>query len=899
MRSKSVRASCLLSLLAVSLCCPHGAAAGERQKLKVTYDFRDPHLAAVGDCSRVSVEGCERTRTAGEPAVPFRSARVLLPPGCQVVGVRARTVGAERQLGVAKPVEFGRVAIPLGSDPARVAAARAADKPSRAVYDSDAPYPRRQVELASVQRMNGYAVAFLRLYPVQYVPKRNRLAFSARLEVELEVVGGASLPRAESKAIPLLRRSARDAARVAALVDNSEALGDYPTPTATGGGVVKGAGTFDYLLVTSSTLLPSFQPLVDRKVAAGLVVKTETMENIRAGYTGRDDAERLRNYIIDAYTNWGIRYVLLGGDTGVVPHRGVYGHVSGSAAKGLGDYYDNNIPSDLYYACLDGPWDFDGDGIWAEPNDGANGGDVDMLAEVYVGRAPVDTPAEAQLFASKIVAYETNAHPNVNKALFLAESLGGGAQGGDGLDPLLPHFAGYTIQWLDDRVSSWSGTAHAIPALNASPHLVAHVGHTNWQYAMRLTNTNLASLTNTGLFLANSIGCDPGAFDYSDSFAEQLEKLNASGAFAVVMNSRYGWYNPDAEWMFSGEFQKSLFDRLLTQGNRNVGVANQLAKEALLSKVEHSEGPDGMVYRWCYFEINLLGDPHTPLQTTASGKALTVRSFDASPGANRLFSGLNVSVNPPPAGTTEFSRFYTTGASVTLTAPSTHTTLTFRRWQLDGVDQPLGALSLPVTMNADHTATAVYQDTTPPTLASATAAQTSVDVEFSEPLDAPSAQTPANYSIDKGITIASATLQPDQKTVRLATSAHTSGQTYTLTVSNVKDLPGNTILPASQIQYQFNMPTDLIVDNSDPGFSIVSGSWTLYSEPANYYGPNLRYKVGGTGSARVRWQATLGLSGRWEVFAWWCENANRGSNVPYIISNVGGPTTVRVNQQLP
>ncbi|MBM4031740.1 MAG: PKD domain-containing protein, partial [Planctomycetes bacterium] len=193
----------------------------------------------------------------------------------------------------------------------------------------------------------------------------------------------------------------------------------------------------------------------------------------------------------------------------------------------------------------------------------------------------------------------------------------------------------------------------------------------------------------------------------------------------------------------------------------------------------------------------------------------------------------------------------------------------------------------------------VGEDTAPPTLVRATATQISVDVEFSEALDPATAQTAANYTIDQGITVSTATLQADKKTVRLATSAHTPGLTYTVTVSNVKDEAGNTILPGSQVQYTFTAVTDLIVDNSDPGFSIVSGSWTLYSEPANYYGPNLRFKVAGSGTARTRWQATLGLSGRWEVFAWWCENANRGSNVPYIIGNVGGPTTVRVNQQLP
>ena len=28
------------------------------------------------------------------------------------------------------------------------------------------------------------------------------------------------------------------------------------------------------------------------------------------------------------------------------------------------------MPADLYYACLDGPYNYDGDGNWGEPHDG-------------------------------------------------------------------------------------------------------------------------------------------------------------------------------------------------------------------------------------------------------------------------------------------------------------------------------------------------------------------------------------------------------------------------------------------------------------------------------------------------------------------------------------------------
>ncbi|HPD13514.1 MAG TPA: C25 family cysteine peptidase, partial [Planctomycetota bacterium] len=694
-------------LASLALCAQAGAAAAPpqgQQAITLAYDFESPQMSAAGDHTRLAMPGCGRTRRVGEPALPFRLARVLLPLGCTVTGVEARLTGPARSLDVARPVEFGRVAVPFGADAARVAAARAADRPRPEVYNSNNPYPQQRAELLSVQRMCGYDIALIRIFPVQYTPKARKLLFSPCIELTVHIApqGG------KAAANTTLRRSKADAARVAALVDNPEALPEQPAePSAPAptGGPQPAEGPYDYLLVTGSSLLSSFQPLLNHRTAQGLRVKAEAIENIVNSYAGVDTAEKLRNYIIYAYTNWGIQYVLLGGDVGVIPARGVYGKVSGAAA--LGDYVDNSIPCDLYYACLDGPWNFDGDALWGEPNDGAGGGDVDLVPEVYLGRAAVDTVALTQQFVAKTIAYETTPHPHPDTALFLAESLGGGAEGGDGLDPLLPHFSNYTVNWLDDRVAYWSAT-QCLQALNNSPHLVAHCGHTNWNYALRLSNSNLSSLTNTGLFLVNSIGCYPGAFDYSDCFAEVLHLLNGVGAFAVVMNSRYGWYNPYAEWMFSGEFQKTFFNNLLTKGYNRIGVAHQRSKTDMLGSVEHVEGPDGMVYRWCYFELTLFGDPYTAVTTATSPQNLTVKSFDATPTVNNYFTGLNVTVNPAPNGVTEFTRSYPRGSNVALTAPPTYGTVPFRRWKLDDVDQPVGQTTLTVAMTANRTAVAVY-----------------------------------------------------------------------------------------------------------------------------------------------------------------------------------------------
>jgi hypothetical protein len=101
-------------------------------------------------------------------------------------------------------------------------------------------------------------------------------------------------------------------------------------------------------------------------------------------------------------------------------------------------------------------------------------------------------------------------------------------------------------------------------------------------------------------------------------------------------------------------------------------------------------------------------------------------------------------------------------------------------------------------------------DTIAPTLqyAAGTRPLDGVKVWFSEPLDLTTAQTAANYQISGGVTVTSATLSappgnPGDNVVILVTSAQTAGQTYTLTVSGVKDQssPGNPVAAGSTVQF--------------------------------------------------------------------------------------------------
>ena len=73
---------------------------------------------------------------------------------------------------------------------------------------------------------------------------------------------------------------------------------------------------------------------------------------------------------------------------------------------------------------------------------------------------------------------------------------------------------------------------------------------------------------------------------------------------------------------------------------------------------------------------------------------------------------------------------------------------------------------------------------------------THVDVEFSEKLRQAEASVSHNFNSDHGLTVVSASLDGNRTTAHLETSEQAPKTTYTLTVTNVKDLAGHTVDPA-------------------------------------------------------------------------------------------------------
>jgi hypothetical protein len=150
----------------------------------------------------------------------------------------------------------------------------------------------------------------------------------------------------------------------------------------------------DYLIITVEDFKSVIEPLANWKTQKGLVAKIILISEINQQYSGRNNAEKIKNCIIDYYTTYDTKWVLLAGDQD---------HVTTQYALCLDGFpFDGNVVScDSYYADLDNDWDLNNDGSWGTSSD-----EFDYEAEVFVGRLPADDELQMELLVQRTIYYE-------------------------------------------------------------------------------------------------------------------------------------------------------------------------------------------------------------------------------------------------------------------------------------------------------------------------------------------------------------------------------------------------------------------------------------------------------------------------------------------------------------
>ena len=531
---------------------------------------------------------------AGKPVLPFIPVKVLLPHGYTVANVVVEPRGV-RTLTGQYTIAHGQAKFPLSKQALAQPAAR-----EEAVYATDAAYPGRSHDIVGVYYKRGAAVLYVNVYPVQYHPRSGRVVTWDDFTVRVST----------TPAQPDTLRYRRDPeVPVETSVENPGAISTYDTAPAPHAvlehtqGICDPTSRYTYVIISSAAMRDAttdytLRDLIAYRRSRGVSATIVTLEDIYANYAG-DDAAKVREFIKDAYNTWETDYVLLAGDVNIIPLKKLY--VDSKAG------YTDYIPTDLYYQCLDG-----------------NGPDGDIVAEVYIGRASAETPAEMANWVYKTISYERELDETGYKTsnLMVGEHLGFGGES-EYAKPSMEEIRcgtskhGYTTQgftnapkWrtqtLYEADGSWSG-ATIKGKFNANTFsMINHLGHCNYTYCMKLYNSDYDSLVNTNFMFSYSQGCMSGGYD-TDCAAEHATTSTRYGFFAVVWNSRYGWGEYNSTDGPSQRFHRPFWHCYFAKDYVTLGAMNCYSHEYNIPKIEQE------CMRWCYYESNLLGDPMTAL----------------------------------------------------------------------------------------------------------------------------------------------------------------------------------------------------------------------------------------------------------------------------------------------
>jgi len=482
------------------------------------------------------------------------------------------------------------------------------------IYSSCDPYPAVPLTAAGGGNISGFGVAAVQFSPFIYEPASGALSVITRIEFEITTeplsyevrVPNRVTRRVAEFGLENLKSMVLNPSDVhvsVPVVEPGFTTASHPEPTVDGPDF---GDTAEWVLVTPEAFVESFSPLRDWKLLKGYTTAIVTTEYIFDNYTGRDNAERIRNFIIDAYQNWSTQWVVLGGDCSFVQERRGYVIIGGCSED------DQHIPCDLYFSDLDGTWNEDGDGLWGEwPDD-----NPDMYPDVYVSRFPVVTTDFVDTVVSKTLTYEKEIPAgHTTEALFLGAYLDSYTSGGaakNRVDDLyLPTQFDPVTKLYEDYGNLSRGAV--IAQMNAGNcAVVNHCAHANYTIIgcgpSNMSGADAFALTNGDqLGWMNSIGCMCGGFDRYQCFAEQMVLAPAGGMVATIFNSRYGWYSPGAPGYGPSDLvDQQFFCSMFNKAKSNFGYALADMKNYFIPSAKGN-----YYYRWCIYENNVLGPTET------------------------------------------------------------------------------------------------------------------------------------------------------------------------------------------------------------------------------------------------------------------------------------------------
>ncbi len=433
----------------------------------------------------VIMNGLESISVVGAPQVPVKFINLIIPPGMDVDNLAIVT----NPQTLSKPYNLIPVQaqIPTSEDwqPGPFI------EPDDAYYTMSV-YPPTAAEVVNYGYFDGNGrIATIAIYPLQYMPKSKQIVLNSSIDLNL------SFKASSQKAVYPTKRSGYLQEKYNALLGNivenpNDIQMYYSQPPATGLLPTEA----DYAIVAPAELIPSFADFISWKAAKGLNIYAKSIEDIVAQYPAgdqvvpgalgiNDDADSIRQYLFEQYSQHGLVYALLVGDDTNFPIR--YGCAMDEPDENHPIERNYIIPTDLYFSDFSGDWNVNDNEFYGEPADS-----IDMVAEIFVGRllAPSLAQNGAQFienWTEKLITYEGNpgygADSYLTNAVYaVADQLVYSSDVPQQISLLSSH--GFQVNaMIEDPPNGALGTptgAHVIDQINNGTGIISIYAHGSW-----------------------------------------------------------------------------------------------------------------------------------------------------------------------------------------------------------------------------------------------------------------------------------------------------------------------------------------------------------------------------------------------------------------------------------
>jgi hypothetical protein len=404
----------------------------------------------------------------------------------------------------------------------------------------------------------------------------------------------------------------------------------------------------DYILITHRDLgwdangdaYGWLDDLVALREDQGLRVKVVDVQDIFDEFSyGMTSAAAIRDFLAYAYDNWeppAPQYVLIVGDSSY-------------------DFRDNlQLGMTSYVPAYLTLTQFMGETVTDEWFVRINGNDG--VADLYIGRLPAESQAEAAVMINKILTYETSPNDKTwqKNTLLIADDQNEAYEADfenmneDAAD-LLPAsmnapFKGY----LNDYLAASALTDDIKAQINAGTLIVNYSGHgalQRWAGEKIFQISDVDDLTNAGKYpFVVNMTCLTGYFGYLNpqsgpepSLAEAFIKADGKGAIAALM--------PTAMTSTNGQhiLDVALFEAIFTKDIRQLGPAIADAKQTLLAN-------GGSGYEEISKTFLLFGDPALALQIPVPHKPKQIKVKRTQKGIMISWQAVADSSGDPVAG---------------------------------------------------------------------------------------------------------------------------------------------------------------------------------------------------------------------------------------------------------